>query len=260
MTNTVIAPDSGRFFLDRTVKAIAQTYGISPEQARSSYKFAPQTVIIGNPLRPNVSTYNFSPRNNVGVSYPTSVRLDQNDFFAIKSIGLYFGRAAYASNSGQYSNFGNYPKLTYPYQGYFNGVPAAGETEAACLQTVVNGQYVLTVNADQIISQDSCSKLVCSAMRPNDNFSGDPEYAQFNGLTDPASRGLFTIDPNFVLDMNVDNLITVNLADGDTAGIDGSSDSEGAATAYRNFLWVAMEGIVIKNMASGGPSRGGFTC
>lgn len=260
MTNVMIAPDSGRFFLDRVVNSVAKTFGISPEQARQSYKFAPQTIIIGQPLKPNLSSYNFSPRNNVGVSYNSGIRLDQNDFFGVKSIGLKFGRATYASNSGQYSNFGNYPKLSYPYVNYFVGNPASGLDEWQCLQTVVNGEYVLTVNSDQIISSDACSKLVYAAQRAYSDQTQEVELPQINGLADPASRGLFTIDPNYVLDMNVDNLITVNLADGDTAVIDGSVDDSGAATAYRNFLWVEMEGVVIKNMASGGPTRGGFVC
>lgn len=63
---------------------------------------------------------------------------------------------------------------------------------------------------------------------------------------------------NFILDLNQDNNFNIVLADGDTAVIDGSVNSSGAATTARNILWLELEGIVIKNM--GGNRQGNMAC
>ncbi len=254
--NLFIAPDPNRSFFERVVKAVATTFGIDEATVKNEFVLSPETVVIGNKLLPNQSTYNFSPRNNVGASFETDNRLDQNDYFAIQAVGLYFSRCTYASGTNTFSQYGNYPKLTFPDPAYFDGNPASGLDEWQCLQTVVNGKWSFTVGSQQIIPQDVCSKLVYN---PQATYTASPlALPEFNGLADPASRGLYNLPMNFILDLNQDNLLNVVLANGDTTVIDGSVTSAGAASTVRNHLWVVMEGIVVKNM--GGNRVGSKSC
>lgn len=252
-----IAPDPNRAFFDRTVKAIAAAFGISEQQAVNDYVISPQTVVIGQPLKPNQSTYQLNPRNNVGQGFPTDNRLDQNDYFAIQSIGVKLSRATYDAGTGQLSQFGNFPKLSFPDPNYFNGNPAAGRDEWECLQALVNGKISLLVGSQQIIPQDSLQKLFYN---PWATYSASPvALPQYNGGSDPATRGLFNLPMNFILDMNQDNNINIVLSpDADTAVIDGSVTSAGAASTHRNILWLELEGIVVKNM--GGNRKGAMAC
>lgn len=243
----LIAPDPNRAFFDRVTNSIAKSFGITPEQAKNDYVLSPQTVLIGTQLSPGQTTYQFNPRNNVGTSYPTDNRLDQNDYFAVQALGFKWGRATWNGTTGQLSQFGNYPKFSYPDPNYFNGNPASGLDEWQCLQAILNGKISLLVGSQQVIPQDSVQKL---AYNPWATYSSSPlALPQYNGAADPASRGLFNLPMNFILDMNEDNNINLVLAnDADTAVIDGSVTSAGAATTHRNILWLEMEGIVVKNM------------
>ncbi len=255
--NIVIAPDSNRAFYQRVVEAISKAFSISPDQATRDYVISPQTVLIGVPLKPNQSTYQLNPRNNVGTGYPTDNRLDQNDYFAIQSIGIKLGRATYDSGTGQLSQFGNYPKLSFPDPNYFNGNPGSGLDEWQCLQALVNGKISLLVGSQQIIPQDSLQKLFYN---PWATYTSSPvALPQYNGGSDPATRGLYNLPMNFILDLNQDNNINIVLAnDADMAVIDGSVTSAGAASTYRNMMWLELEGIVIKNM--GGNRQGAMAC
>lgn len=256
MQPIMIAPDPTRAFYDRVVRSVSAAFGISEEQVRRDYVLSPETVQVGAQLQPNQTTYQLNPRNNVGTSYPTDNRLDQNDYFAVQAIGLKFGRATYNSSNGQLSQFGNYPKFTYPDPNYFNGNPASGLDEWQCLQTILNGKLSLLVGSQQVIPQDQVQKFVYN---PWATYSSSPlALPQYNGVADPASRGNFNLPMNFILDLNQDNNFNIVLADGDTAVIDGSVTSAGAATTHRNILWLELEGIVIKNM--GGNRQGNMAC
>lgn len=251
-----IAPDPSRAFFTRTLNVLAKSFGLTPEQAEKTFVLAPQTVLMGVQLQPNQTTYQLNPRNNVGTSYPTDNRLDQNDYFAIQAWGLKLSRATYTSANGQLSQFGNYPKLSYPDPNYFNGNPASGLDEWQCLQTLVNGKISLVIGSQQVIPQDSCQKLFYN---PWATYSSSPvALPQYNGVADPASRGLNNVPMSFVLDLNQDNNFNIVLADGDTAEIDGSVDSSGNATTHRNMLWLELEGIVVKNL--GGNRQGFMAC
>ncbi len=251
-----IAPDPTRSFFERTAATVAKEFNIDVNQAKDGFVMSPQTILIGNKLVPNQTTYTFNPRNNVGASWDTDNRLDQNDYFAVQAIGLKFSRTTYNSASGAYSQFGNWPKLTFPDPNYFLGNPATGLDEWQCLETIVNGKYAFTVGSQQIIPQDLCMKLTYNPQ--SRNLTSPVALPQYNGLQDPATRGNYNLPMNFVLDLNQDNIFSIVLAPGDTTVIDGSVNSSGAATLVRNFLWVEMEGIVIKNM--GGNRRGTLVC
>lgn len=252
----MIAPDPTRAFYDRVVKSVSKAFGISEEQVRRDYVLSPQTVQMGAQLQPNQTTYQLNPRNNVGTSFPSDNRLDQNDYFAVQAIGVKLGRATWSSSNNQLSNFGNYPKLSYPDPNYFNGVPASGAPEWQCLQTLVNGKFSLVVGSQQVIPQDQMQKLFYN---PWGTYTSSPlALPQYNGDADPASRGNYNLPMNFILDLNQDNNFQIVLADGDTAEIDGSVNSAGTATTHRNILWFELEGIVIKNM--GGNRQGNMAC
>ncbi len=252
-----IAPDPNRAFFERVVTALQKQFPeLTESQVRNGFVFSPFSVIMGARLAPNQSTYNFSPRNNVYTSYDTDNRLDQNDYFAVQAIGMKLSKATYTAASGALSQYGNYPKVSYPDPSLFVGNPASGLDEWQCLQTLLNGKYSLTVGSQQIIPSDNCQKLFYN---PQSRYTASPlEYPQYNGLADPASRGNYNLPMNFILDMNQDNIFSTVLAPGDIAQIDGNVTSAGADATTRNMLWVEMEGIVIKNL--GGNRAGSMSC
>ena len=259
MDQIFIAPDPTRAFFDRVVRQVAKQFGISSDEAKQKFKFSPQTVIVGAALSTSQSQYTFYFRNNVGQSYDTDNRLDQNDFFAIQALGLQIGRGDYASSV--FSNIGNYPKFTYPDPSFFTGNPASGKDEWQCLQLLVNAEYQLNVSNDAVFPGDSAQKLFYAPQtqwQPAIASVVDARVNQFNGAG-PASRGLFELPVNPILDLNQDNSIVLTLPPGDKGAIDGSVDSAGSATSYRNILWLIAEGVVITNMATQG-ARGSMSC
>lgn len=247
MTN-IFAPDISRFTYERIVESAASQLGITPELFKQSYKVYPSQVVMGTNLNSGLNSYQLSPRKGVNPQIATEIKLDQNDFFGISGIGLRFARATYSSTSGVYSQHGNYPKLTYPDPVYFNGNPASGLDEWECLQTIVNGSLSILVTGDTLLDAISCEELVYKGTTGY-NATG-PVLPQIGG-TD-GQRGIFDITPQIILDASADNQIVVTLADGDKTVIDGSVNSSGAATAYRNLLWVVLYGWKIKNLAGAG--------
>jgi hypothetical protein len=250
MQPLIISPDSQRGTYERVVGDLASLMGIGADAFKQTYKVFQSTVLMATPLSSGISSYSLSPRKGVDPLIPTAVLLDQNDFFAVSGIGLRYARATYSSTNQSLSQFGNYPKLTYPDATFFNGNPATGLDEWQCLQTIQNGTLSISVTGDTLLDSVSCQELTAK-LQTGYNSSG-PVLPQFGGSE--GDRGIFPITPQLILDASADNLITVQLADGDKAVIDGSVDSSGAATTHRNILYVVLYGWKIKNFSGKGVS------
>jgi len=253
MQGLTISMDPQRGTYERVVADLAQQmtaqgFPITPEVFKMNYKVFQASLLLATPLSPGLSSYSLSPRKGVDPLIPTAVLLDQNDFFAVSGIGLRYSRATYSSTNQSLSQFGNYEKLTYPDATFFNGNPATGLDEYQCLQTIQNGTLAISVTGDTLLQNISCQELTAK-LQTGYGATG-PVLPQFGGSE--GERGIFPITPQLILDASADNQITVQLADGDKAVIDGSVNSSGAATTHRNVLYVVLYGWQIKNFSGKG--------
>jgi hypothetical protein len=255
--NIIVTPDRSRGDFQRIAESIASSMGLPVDAFLRQYKIMKQILKLGAYLNPATSTYTLSPRKGVDLLIPGTVLLDQNDFFAINSLGLKIGRAAFSG--GIYSNHGNYPSLTYPDPAYFTGTGTSAGSEATSLLTLVNGVTSISVNndvqMDGVLNQDLMlnpqRQYVAASLTP-------PQY----GGWDEASRGFYDITPNLILDASADNGIVVTLSpNGARGNIDGAVSTGTTDSGVRNIVYVCLEGWKIKNLAGAGAGlTGGRTC
>lgn len=244
MNNIFISPDPNRATYERIVDMLAQQLSkggqmYSADDIRAAYKIYRSQLVMGVALNPGLSSYTLSPRKGVDPTVQGTILLDQNDFFGIDKIGLRFGKADYASATGAVSNLGNYRKWTWPTPKVFGG---AGE--AAALQTILQGNFAVTVSSDTLVDGLLCQDL-CYVNDNADTTTGEP-LLTFGG--NDGDRGLFDLTPQLILDASADNGFVINLASGTKTVIDGSY----AGSTTRNFLYVVASGWKIKNLAGAG--------
>lgn len=255
--NIIVTPDRSRGDFARISENIASAMGLPVEVFLKQYKVMKLVLKMAAYLNPSTSTYTLSPRKGVDPYVPGTILLDQNDFFAVNSLGLRIGRAAFAS--GIYSNHGNYPQLTYPDPAYFTGSGTTAGSEAASLYTLVNGTTSISVNNDVQMDGVNNQDLMLNPQRQYVAASLTPP--QFGGA-DEASRGFYDITPNLILDASADNGMIVTLApNGARGNIDGAVSTGTTDSGIRNILYVCLEGWKIKNLAGAGAGlTGGRTC
>lgn len=248
-SSLIISPSVERADYTRLVDMLASRMGITPEQFRRDYKIMPFVLKMAAYLNPGNSNYILNPRKGADPQQiPTANLLDQNDFFCLLGLGLRFGRAAFASNT--YSNWGNYPQLTYPEPNYFTGSGSAAGSERDGLQTLVNGTLTISVQGDNVVDNIGCQELV---------YTGDSSFVGATPLRNPSfggggeeSRGFRLLTPGIVLDAMADNTFTINLAPGAKGNIDGSISTGTTDSGIRNIIYVVGSGFKVKNLASGG--------
>lgn len=249
----LFTPDEERGDYVRLTNVLAQQMNLSVADFSAKYKIMPFFLKMAVYLNNGTNTYTLSPRKGVDTPVPTSNLLDQNDFFALTSIGVRIGRAAYAAASNTYSNHGNYPQLTYADPNYFTGNGSAAGSESASLQTLVNGLLTVSVAGDSVIENLSVQELM---------YNGDSGFsAVANNLRNPSfggssseSRGLLRTTPNFVLDAMADNQFVISLAPGAKANIDGGISTATTDSGVRNILYLVAGGYKVKNLSGGGLS------
>lgn len=246
MTQNFFTPDIDRGTYERVVDTIAQQMGITPNDFKRKYKIMPSVLKMAQYLSTGLSSYVFSPRKGVDPAVPNTILLDYNDFFAASGIGVRIGRAAFASNT--YSNHGNYPLLTYPDPNYFSGTGTTAGSEAASLQTLVNGSVGISVNNDSVVDGIHAQELF---FNPEGRYTGTPvAYPNFGGSD--GERGIFALTPQIILDASADNGVTFNLANGAKGNIDGSISTGTTDSGIRNILYIMLYGWKIKNLSGAG--------
>lgn len=240
-------PDVDRGTYERVIGVLAAQMGIPAAQFVSQYKVMPSVLKMAAYLNPGLSSYVISPRKGVDQNAPgNTTLLDYNDFFAVSGLGLRLGRAAYAA--GLYSNQGNYPVLTYADPAFFNGSGTAVGSEAASLQTLVNGNTSIQVNQDTMMDGILNQELM---FNPEATYTASPlAYPRFGGSD--GERGIFPLTPQLILDASADNSVQVNLATGAKLNIDGAISTGTTDSGIRNILYVIMYGWKIKNLAGSG--------
>lgn len=253
----IVTPDRSRGDFQRIADTIAAAMGLPTDAFLRQYKIMKQILKLATYLNPSTSTYTLSPRKGVDPYVPGTILLDQNDFFAINSLGLRIGRAAFSG--GIYSNHGNYPQLTYPDPAYFTGNGTTAGSEATSLLTLVNGVTSISVNNDVQMDGVNNQDLMLNPFRAYVAANVTPP--QFGGW-DEQSRGFYDITPNLILDASADNGIVVTLSpNGARGNIDGAVSTGTTDSGVRNVLYVCLEGWKIKNLAGAGAGlTGGRSC
>lgn len=246
ISKVIVTPDAQRGNYSRIVELLAQMMGLDVKSFVNAYKVMPFVCKMAAYLNTGLSQYTLSPRKGVDPLIPGSQLLDQNDFFALTALGLRVGRAAFASNV--YSNHGNYPIMTYPDPNFFNGSGTSAGSEAASLQTLVNGTVAVNVNNDSQIDALVAQELFFNPMA---TYTSSPlAYPQFGGSE--AEKGYKEITPNLILDASADNAFVVNLGTGAKLNIDGSISTLTTDSGVRNILYIFASGWKIKNLAGKG--------
>jgi hypothetical protein len=241
-----IPPDAQRANFLRIQDAVAAATGLPPADVQKRYKMYDNILKLPKLLSPNQSSYTFDPvKGNDQQILPGNNLMDKNDFFAITHVGVRLTRAKYTIATGQLSDYGNYREYTWPYAQIFDGVPAAGATEVACLNTLLRGQLALSVVNDQQWSIPVSELMFC-----DQNFTGEEDAFQWGASAE--ERGFFPLSSIIVLDGGADNLLSLTLLSGDTDVIDGNVDSGGDPSTWRNLIEPVLFGVSIKNMANGG--------
>lgn len=247
MPNIQIPADRGRSNFLRAAGQVAKMMGLPTVEALlEQYKVYDSELKMPMLLQPGTTSYTFNPVTGITTPVPGEIKIQKNDWFAVTGVGLRFTRAAYASSNGTLSNYGNYDEYTFPYASIFTGAGiGAGATEANCMLTVVRGNIGLSVNNDEQW------RLPCKTLTyTNQQLDNDsPETIVFGPGSE--AQGLFQLNGIIILNGGVDNLLTLNLLNGDTSNIDGNNDDAGTT---RNLVMPVLQGILIKNVANGGYS------
>jgi len=241
MNKITISPDVRRGDYERIVDVISSKLNVSPEAFKDLYSVYNKTLILPIILDTATSSYTVGIRKGVNTPIPGEIKVDQNDFFATAGLGLRFGRAFYNTGTGAYSNYGNYPKFTYPDPSYFTGI-----NEADGLQNILNGTLQLNVSGQNMVDGLLCQELCWQG--EGRYASSGPVYPQFGGAQ--LQRVPFALTPSIVLDGNADNNFTITLLDGTKTNINGNLNSSSAATQHRNVLYLVLDGWLIKNLAT----------
>jgi hypothetical protein len=245
MGNNFFTPDVERGTYERVIAEIASNMNVAPDAFKRMYKIMPSVIKMGVQLDPAESVYKLSPRKGVDAILPNAILLDQNDAFAVKAIGLRFGRCG--APAGVLNNtHGNNPLLTYPDPGYFSGNGTTAGSESAGLQTIVNGTLAFSVNNDAIVDDLPCQEMV---------YNGDGKYVA-SPLSYPSyggsdgQKGYFNMTPQIILDASADNSVQIKLANGLRGNINGAISTGTTESGVRNFLYVFLLGWKIKNAAT----------
>lgn len=249
MSPILISPQNQRADFERFVSAMSEAMNMSETDFKAQYNISAQTLKLGRPLSNTQGIYDFRPVEGAGApSQLPQQQINKNDFFIVSNLGLAFGKADFASGSNTYSNSGNYPIFSYPDPAYFAGAPAGAATEAACLQTVVNGTIQLLVSSTPILLPTLVRDYVYN---PEGNYVASPLSYPALG-PDKIGRGYAELTPNVILDGNTDLSFQVILADGAKTDLDGAISPGTTAATNRNILWLFVNGWIVKNLADGG--------
>lgn len=251
--NITISPSIERAQYDRLTELIAKQMGLTVDQFTGMYKVMPYTLKMAAYLQPGTSQYNMSPRKGVDNNgIPNVSLLDQNDWMAITGISLRVGKCDFASNAA--SNWGTYPQFTYPDPNYFSGTGTAVGSEAASLQTLVNGYFAMYVQGDSQVDPTPAQEYF---FNPMSTYTSSPvAYPQFGGDT-ILDKGYLPQVPNLIIDASADNTFQVSLAVGAKLNIDGAISTGTTDSGKRNILYIVATGFKIKNLGGQGAS---LTC
>ena len=250
MNPIIFSPSEERADYTRVVNAVAAQMNISAAEFTTRFKIMPFLLKMAVYLNPSQNTYKLSPRKAVdNPAVPNTFLLDQNDFFAVTGIGLRIGKADFASNN--YTNHGNYPALTYPDPNYFTGTGTSAGSEAAGLNTLLNGSLSIGVSGENVVDPLAVSELFYNPDLGYSAVANNLRNPSFGGGS-PESRGIRRLSPNLILDAMADNDFTISLATGAKGNIDGSISTGTTDSGKRNVLYIVCEGWKIKNLAGGG--------
>ncbi len=239
MGNTILDKTGGSFAV--IIEKIAKTLGIAVEQLMEQYLVTFHSLEAWRYLDPNQSKYDFTFNAGVSTPVPGESLLDKNSWFGIIGMSLCFKKCDYAAATSTYSNHGNYGVKTWPTPQYFNGpASAAGKTEWQNLMTIEEGKVSLRSGTADMFNSFKAREFFLQGV--SSESLSPLDHQQYGPSLD--ERGFFQYAPHFILDGGQDNVMSIELANGDRSIIDGNNNP---LTNTRNMLGARLFGVIVRN-------------
>jgi len=231
---TVNVPsDARRAKLQRALDALQIKMG--------DYIISDHTLRLEKVLAAGQNSYNFDLYQNPGADRPLENKLNRNDVLIITEIALAITKQDTTTSPPRY---GNYPLYHFPDPGFFLGVPAAGLTEAQCLETIYSGKLRLKTN-----NTDRLPNFLTNDLRyvPERTYDANDVHAQYG--PEIPSRGFYSLEPHVILNGQQNNLSTLEIGAGETTVIAGGIDAAAQALTTSNIVVALIKGFLISEAA-----------
>lgn len=203
----------------------------------------------------NKNSYDFNMFENKGSDRPLERKLNRNDGFVLSHIGFGLTKQDLSTNPPKY---GNFPVFTHPDPNFFSGA-AGGNTEVESLESAYSGALTVKVNNTEIIQQFA---LLHNRLVPERGYTlqGAPQLANEWPQYGPSieERGFYPYSINVIFNGQDNNVITLEMGQGNTSLIAGGVDDQGAAVNTRNVLVVMLHGYEIAEASQSGLRWGTF--
>lgn len=244
----IFSPDVRRADYERAFQFLARNGAVSkPDELILN----PATLRLEKVLSASNNQYTFELRSSGNGDGALERKLNQNDLFFLTDIALCIRQQDTSTTPEQQANF---PLFTYPDVENFPGV-AGGVAEAACLETIYNGELSFYTKPVERIS-----KLLTNHFRyvPQKQVLPAPSGTTLIGQTvanlaeygpTMEARGFMRVNPNLILDGYDSNEITLTLGAGDTSVIAGGVDAGGSSVNTSNKVVLLLHGFEAKNLA-----------
>lgn len=204
------------------------------------YIISDHTLRLESALAAGQNSYNFDLYQNPGADRPLENKLNRNDVLIITDIALGITKQDTSTTPARY---GNYPLYHFPDPGFFLGVPAAGLTEAQCLEVIYNGKFRLKTNNTDRIPNFLTNDLRYS---PRRTFAS-AVHGQYG--PDLSNRGFYSLEPHVILNGQQNNLVTLEVGAGETTVIAGGINAAAEAVNTRNVVVSLIKGFLISEAA-----------
>lgn len=242
MGNTILDKTGGSFAV--LIEKITKDLNITVDQLMEQYLVTNHSLESWRYLDPSQSKYDFTFNAGVSTPVPGESLLDKNSWFGIIGMSLCFKKCDYTAATSTYSNHGNYSVKTWPTPAYFNGpASAAGKTEWQNLNTIEEGKVSLRSGTSDMFNGFKAREFFIQNI--NSESASPLDHQQYGPSLD--ERGFFQFAPHFILDGGQDNVLTIELANGDRSIIDGSNSP---LTNTRNLIGVRAFGVIVRNTSA----------
>lgn len=197
-----------RMVFNNATQALARAFNYPAEQDMLAYfKMTQNALRLEQPIIAGQTLYTFPVLNNQGTTLITEQRMKLQDTNVIYQIGIFFGLATGDTDPAE-------QLFSYPNQIAF---PAGA---AAAMQALYNGQLLMTINNDQVLTQWDIARHF---------YKGETQQTAALGAGSPGDElrlsedGFYAMEPNVTLIGQKDNNIQIKLPQGGIATVTANS-------------------------------------
>lgn len=232
MYQVVVPSDAKRAKLNRAIEAL--------QIDLKDYIVSEHTLRLEKLLVAGQNAYDFDLYQNPGSDRPLENKLNRNDVLIITELALAITKQDATTTPPRYAN---YPLYHFPDPAFFLGVPAAGLTEAQCLETVYNGKLAIKTN-----NTERLPGLLTAHFRyaPN-RTTATTVHAEYG--PEMAGRGFFPTEPHVILNGQQNNSVRLGIGAGETTVIAGGISAAAAALDTRNVCVLLIHGFLVSEAA-----------